>query len=78
MSIWLITPILDVLRCYNKRKIFNFELLLRTPILYYIYYQIFYLFKIKDKILLTLIIERWHMLLYKTLYYNNNYEKNII
>ena len=77
MSLWLITPILGALRCYSKRKIFNFELFFRTPLLYYLYYQLFNIVNIKNKVLWTLIVERWHMLIYKTFvsFYNNDYEK---
>ena len=78
MSLWLITPVLGALRCYSKRKIFDIELFFRTPLLYYIYYQIFNYMNMKNKVLWVLIIERWHMLIYKTLFSfkNNDYEKN--
>jgi hypothetical protein len=76
MNIWFITPVLGALRCYSKRKILNIELFLRTPILYFLYFNIFKLLNIKNKVLWILIIERWHMLIYKTFFsfYNNDYE----
>ena len=76
MNMWLITPVLGALRCYSKRKTFDIELFLRTPLLYYLYFNFLKCIDIKNKLLWTLIIERWHMLIYKTIvsFVNNDYE----
>ena len=74
-SIFFILPTLGLLKNYVKYKKINLFLFLRSPIINYFFY---YLIKsYKNNILLSIILERYFMFLYKISYsiINNTYEK---
>lgn len=69
MIIFFITSILGFLRDYSKYKQFNFYKFIRSPLLTFIIYYIFYN---NINIIHVLILERWIMLIYKTIISINN------
>lgn len=74
-----VTPTLGLFRNYNKYRIFNLKMFLRTPLLVFIIYNlcIHYGYKDSDVFFLSLIIERWLLLFIKGSYsyYNNDFIK---
>jgi hypothetical protein len=74
-----VTPILGLFRNYNKYRIFDFKMFLRTPFLVFIIYNLFihYGYKGSDIFFLSLMIERWLLLFIKGSYsyYNNDFIK---
>ena len=74
-----VTPILGLLRNYIKYKKIDRKLFLRTPIISFTIYTIFLVNNLtEDKYFyISLISERWVLLVYKGLYslYNNDYIK---
>ena len=75
-----ITPILGLFRNYSKYKKTDIKLFLRTPIIFCFIYIFFLLqgFREEKFFYLSLISERWILLLYKGIYsyFNNDYIKN--
>ena len=74
MYLYIITPILGVLRNYVKYKQLDTLLFIRTPILYILLHILFQQASTYE----ILIYERWILFIYKTMYsvYNNDYIKN--
>ena len=72
-SLYLITPLLGLLRNYIKYKRFSFFCLIRTPIIYHILRN--GILESKYRQLFILILERWIMFIYKIIVsiYNNDY-----
>ena len=69
--LWLVTPILGSIKNYVKYKQFKVLIFLRTPLLY-----IFIFLLIQEtNIWKLLILERWFLLLYKSILslYRNDY-----
>ena len=69
--LWLVTPILGSIKNYVKYKQFKILIFLRTPLLY-----IFIFLLIQEtNIWKLLILERWFLLLYKSILslYRNDY-----
>jgi len=75
MIIFFITPILGAIRNYSKYKQFKLTLFIRTPITYFLIYNLLKIYYQKNMILYTLILERWYFLIYKTLIsiFNDDY-----
>lgn len=75
MIIFFITPILGAIRNYSKYKQFKLTLFIRTPITYFLIYNLLKIYYQKNIILYTLILERWYFLIYKTLIsiFNDDY-----
>ena len=75
MIIFFITPILGAIRNYSKYKKFKLTLFIRTPITYFLIYNLLKIYYQKNMILYTLILERWYFLIYKTLIsiFNDDY-----
>jgi len=75
--LYIITPILGLLRNYSKYKNINFKIFIRSPIVYGIIYLYFKLSYNKINIYKILIYERWFFFIYKTMVsiYNNDYIK---
>ena len=74
----IITPLLGLFRNYAKQKEVKYELFLRTPIIILISkYLLESLEYSGNSLILSLIIERWFLLLYKGIlsYINNDYVK---
>ena len=71
MILYLITPLLGILRNYVKYKQINIFIFIRTPLVYFL---INYILKTHN-IWKTLILERWYFFIYKTLLsiYNDDY-----
>ncbi len=74
----MIIPVLGALKNYVKYKRVSLLLFLRTPIIYSVFYTYLWIFKIKNKISLTIIYERIFMFLYKIIYslLTDSYHKN--
>ena len=70
LLLFFITPILGALKNIVKYKKFNFLLFIRSPMLTYLIYLI-----CKYNILLSFILERWFMFIYKIFraYVTDNY-----
>lgn len=64
--LYLLTPILGLLRNYVKYKLPNFKIFVRTPIVYFILHSILFLTRSTNIVLKTLIYERWFWFFYKT------------
>lgn len=75
MIIFFITPILGAIRNYSKYKQFKLTLFIRTPITYFLIYNLLKIYYQKNIILYILILERWYFLIYKTLIsiFNDDY-----
>jgi hypothetical protein len=73
--IFFIIPTLGLLKNYVKYKKINLFLFLRSPIITYFFYYLIYSYK--NKILVSIILERYFMFLYKISYsfVNNTYQK---
>jgi len=73
----LVTSILGAVKNVVKYKKFNFLLFTRTPLLVIPIYKIisFFMTNISTIILLSLLLERWFMFIYKIIvaYKSNNY-----
>jgi hypothetical protein len=69
--LYLITPLLGLLRNYIKYKKLNFLLFIRTPTTYF-FINLFFQY---NTVWQTLIYERWFFFIYKMLLsvYNNDY-----
>ena len=74
MYLYLITPILGIIRNYSKYKEINYILFFRSPFIYIILNILFSSLSIYE----ILIYERWIMFIYKILYSisNNDYHRN--
>lgn len=74
--LYVITPLLGLIKNYVKYKQINLFLFLRTPMLYVMidkllliyFHKYSRLFQIYPRLLWTLIIERWFMFQYKIIY----------
>jgi len=75
--LYIITPILGLLRNYSKYKNISIKIFIRSPIIYGILLFYFKLSYNKINIYKILIYERWFFFIYKTMVsiYNNDYIK---
>ena len=76
--LYLLTPSLGFVRNYIKYKQCNCNKFMRTPFIYILFHNLFYLFNQKNIILKTLICERWYFFIEKSIisWNNNDYMKN--
>ena len=66
MLLYTLTPLLGALRNYVKYKQFKLYIFIKTPVTYFVIHNILKLIQLQNKILYTLILERWFFLFYKT------------
>ena len=66
MLLYTLTPLLGTLRNYVKYKQFKLCVFIKTPITYFIIHNFLKLIQFQNRILYTLILERWFFLFYKT------------
>ena len=78
LCLYLVTPILGLLRNYIKYKQYKFRTFMRTPIVYAFFHSLFGLMGYRNIVWKTLIFERWYFFIEKSIssMWNNDYMKN--